>query len=356
MALECGIAAHLVCERTLPAKTPADYHPPFPAYVARFPADLKDLVMAVMGAQHNNGKPSELNIARSKLTSFLDKGPVHCRPEYQQPSSLTDSSGAFNEVVVAYWRSKAHYNEWSAASGFDRWWQGLDPHNEDHGWFLEVFFPPVDRFETVFSNNVVPEGAAHMRECVSGEIQEHVYWGSMRDRLPIAQTDTIEGVKADFHGGHGEDSTSKRIRVAGRRNLAVIRSGQDWSNTTLVERTLYLDTMHPVLIRGMNFLSDHGDEVGCISCRFMDVLDSQGGSGTEKTFGLAYFDDLSSLEGWSKHHQTHLDIFGGFLKYASKLQGDVSLRLFHEVLVLEADQQYLEYVGCHNETGMLAAQ
>ncbi|KAK4977797.1 hypothetical protein LTR42_002172 [Elasticomyces elasticus] len=341
MALECGIAAHLVCERTLPAKTPADYHPPFPAYVARFPADLKDLVMAVMGAQHNNGKPSELNIARSKLTSFLDKGPVHCRPEYQQPSSLTDSSGAFNEVVVAYWRSKAHYNEWSAASGFDRWWQGLDPHNEDHGWFLEVFFPPVDRFETVFSNNVVPEGAAHMRECVSGEIQEHVYWGSMRDRLPIAQTDTIEGVKADFHGGHGEDSTSKRIRVAGRRNLAVIRSGQDWSNTTLVERTLYLDTMHPVLIRGMNFLSDHGDE---------------GGSGTEKTFGLAYFDDLSSLEGWSKHHQTHLDIFGGFLKYASKLQGDVSLRLFHEVLVLEADQQYLEYVGCHNETGMLAAQ
>ncbi|TKA67830.1 hypothetical protein B0A55_09196, partial [Friedmanniomyces simplex] len=68
---------------------------------------------------------------------------------------------------------------------------------------------------------------------------------------------------------------------------------------------------------------------------------------TDKTFGLAYFDDLSSLEGWSKHHKTHLDIFGGFLKYAGELQGNVSLRLFHEVLVLEPEQQFFEYVGCH---------
>jgi hypothetical protein len=32
------------------------------------------------------------------------------------------------------------------------------------------------------------------------------------------------------------------------------------------------------------------------------------------------------------------------------------LRLFHEVYVLEPDQQSFEYIGCHAETGMLNAR
>jgi hypothetical protein len=148
----------------------------------------------------------------------------------------------------------------------------------------------------------------------------------------------------------------KRIKVPGRRNLAVIRSGQDWSNTLPHERTLYLETMHPVLIKGMAFLRDSGHDVGCYSCRLMDVLDTQNMQpGTEKTFGLAYFDDLASLEGWSKDHQTHLNIFGRFLNYAKELQGKVSLRLFHEVLILGVEQQEFEYVACHGGTGMLVS-
>jgi hypothetical protein len=43
------------------------------------------------------------------------------------------------------------------------------------GWFKEVFSPSIDRFETIFSENTVPEGAAQMRESISGPVQEHVY-------------------------------------------------------------------------------------------------------------------------------------------------------------------------------------
>jgi hypothetical protein len=68
-----------------------------------------------------------------------------------------------------------------------------------------------------------------------------------------------------------------------------------------------------------------------------------------------YFDDLSSLERWSKSHQTHIDIFGGVLRYAKKLDNVLGLRLFHEVLVLEPSQQFFEYVGCHGETSMLGS-
>ena len=112
--------------------------------------------------------------------------------------------------------------------------------------------------------------------------------------------------------------------------------------------------MHPVLIDGMNFLRDHGDEVGCYSCRFMEIVNPETDKADkDRTFGLAYFDDLESLERWCKEHPTHLAIFNGFHRYAGKLKGNVTLRVFHEVMVLEPEQQVFEYVGCHAGTGML---
>lgn len=208
----------------------------------------------------------------------------------------------------------------------------------------------------------------------------------MRDRMAAAQTDPLIGEKAFPNSSSSSspeladkkktkiiDTRSQRIHIPGRPNLAMIRSGQDWSNTTPHERSLYLDTMHPVLTKGMTFLRDHGSEVGCISNRFMtctrinpssSIITSQNNTTTptttcttttttDRTFGLAYFDDLTSLEGWSKQHRTHLDIFARFLSYAAELQNQVSLRLFHEVMVLKPEQQVFEYVGCHDGTGML---
>ena len=179
--------------------------------------------------------------------------------------------------------------------------------------------------------------------------------GSMRDRLPASQTDELVGTKHRVRKPvAGENTSDRRVRIPGLQNLCIIRSGQDWSNTWPEERTLYLDTMHPVLVRGMDFLRDKGQGIGCYDCRMMSVLSNDTGkSDTDRTFGLAYFDDMADLEKWSKEHETHLNIFNGFLEYAAKLQGNVSLRLFHEVLVLEPDQQDLEYVGCHADTGML---
>lgn len=206
----------------------------------------------------------------------------------------------------------------------------------------------------------------------------------MRDRMAAAQTDPLIGEKAFPNNSSSPeladkkekqkiiDTRSQRIHIPGRPNLAMIRSGQDWSNTTPHERSLYLDTMHPVLTKGMTFLRDHGSEVGCISNRFMTCTPKTPSSSitsqnntttttctttttttTDRTFGLAYFDDLTSLEGWSKQHRTHLDIFARFLSYAAELQNQVSLRLFHEVMVLKPEQQFFEYVGCHDGTGML---
>lgn len=210
----------------------------------------------------------------------------------------------------------------------------------------------------MFNTDNVREGAAHVGKCMSAPIREHCYWGSMRDRIPLSQTDGLEGEKLSPEERHTTVATTGRVVIPGRKNLAVIRSGQDWLSTTPEERKLYLETMHPVLVKGMDFLQDSGEEVGCYSCRFMEIVDAKTAKpdGIDRTFGLAYFDELASLEKWCKEHPTHLAIFGGFFQYVKTLENNVTLRVFHEVIVLQPEQQYFEYIGCHSGTGMLATR
>jgi hypothetical protein len=355
VVLEPAIPEHLTTERTQPSNLPQNYQPPFPAYAARFPRSSKGLVMAVVGFQKKD-EVSHSDEDRKKLVSFMSQELGDLTPQHWDLATVFDKEGYHNTTAIAYWKSVSEHNAWIEKSGFGAFWKDLKP-TGGIGWFMEVFSPSMDRLETVFSDNDVPEGIAHMRESISGPLQEHVYWGSMRDRLPVSQTDTLVGDRMSLSKGDKvSDSESKRVRVAGRNNLTMIRSGQDWSNTNSHERELYLKTMHPVLIKGMEFLTHEGSAVGCFSNRFMEVVNIDGSSEpTDKTFGLGYFDDIASLEGWSKQHKTHLDIFGRFIQYAAELQNNVQLRLFHEVMVLQPEQQFFEYVGCHPGTGMLAS-
>ena len=312
--------------------------------------------MAIMGAQYMSVSVND-GVGIATIKRFVSEAPESVRPSFWEVVSVVDKNLAFNIAVIAYWPSTQVHKQWEEQSGFKAWWDGLTPGNQGHGWYQEVFSPTLDRFETVFSNNAAPEGAANMQEKISGEMLEHAYWGSMRDRLGVAQDDQLPGEKwgSTANGTHSHgNTTSSRVRVPGKKNLTVIRSGQDWSGTLPEERKLYLETMHPVLIKGMNFLRDEGREVGCYSMNLWDVVDPKTyDASLERTYGLGFFDDLSSLEYWSKSHQTHINIFGGFLMYAKKLENNISLRLFHEILVLQPSQQFFEYIGCHDQTGML---
>lgn len=76
-----------------------------------------------------------------------------------------------------------------------------------------------------------------MSEQLSGLIREHVYWGSMRNRLPVSQADELVGEQASAPKREHEVASRKaRVKVRGKQNLCVIRSGQDWSKTSPEER------------------------------------------------------------------------------------------------------------------------
>jgi aldoxime dehydratase len=180
-------------------------------------------------------------------------------------------------------------------------------------------------------------------------VREHAYWGGMRDRIPLSQTDAMTA-----SGAPKADGTDGHVRVVPHDNLCLIRSGQDWSDTDDAERKMYLDDVEPVLREGMNFLRDDGLSCGCFANRYMMVLGPDG-KPVEKSFGMSWWKSLDALERWSESHPTHVAIFGAAMKYLMKLGPAAKLRLYHEVTVATAEEQYFEYRNCHPKTGMLRA-
>jgi len=207
----------------------------------------------------------------------------------------------------------------------------------------------VNDYETLFSSLGRPEGVAVIADGMSSEVLEHAYWGGMRDRIPLSQTNEMAPAGAPAVVREG-----RCLRVKPHENICLIRSGQDWSDTDTAERKMYLEDVEPVLREGMAFLRDEGLAIGCFANRYMTVLDDNG-QPTEKSYGMSWWKSLAALERWAESHPTHVSIFGAAMKYLSTLGPAAKLRLYHEVTVARAGDQFFEYLDCHPGTGMLKA-
>jgi len=324
---------------------PEDFEAPYPAWMARFDEAAPPLVMAYFGVQQLALLPPD---ALAPVKKMLE---AHPAPPYWLEAQCHDGAGYDTRIIIAYWRDAQTFSTWRNSSGFNAWWADAAREHEPVGRFLEVVAPPLERLEVAYSPPHRPEGAANLQSRVSASpVAEHAYWGSARDRIPASQTDPLDG---------GADRLVRtrrgaRVRVDPGRNVCMIRSGQDWTDTRGAERDIYLNRVRPRLIEGMTYLRDEGLPIGCFSCRFMQLLDGAG-AGTERSFGQAIFRSLADLEDWAQHHPTHLAIFGTFMREMAPLGDAMQLRLWHEVMVLPSEAQSFEYINCHDRTGLLAA-
>jgi len=340
--MESAIPEHLRITRSRHRRVPDDYAPPYPSFVARHKPKVACVVMAYFGLQYQGEAPLAAAAAlRDIAARFADaQGPAHWdRAQY------LDQAGYSNVVSVAYWDDVAKFDAWFDAAR-EAWTGGRA---DGIGRYIEVLRPAVARYETLFSSPDRAEGVAVIAEGMSGEVQEHAYWGGMRDRIPLSQTDEMAP-----GGKPALKRDGPRLRVVPQDNLCLIRSGQDWSDTDAAERKLYLEQVEPVLREGMDFLRDDGLRIGCYANRYMRVLGPDGRP-TEKSYGQSWWHSLAALERWAESHPTHVRIFGAAMRYLSTLGPAAKLRLYHEVTVAAAAEQLFEYRDCHARTGMLAA-
>ena len=342
--MESAIPPHLEVKRTRHRRVPDDYQPPYPSFVARHRPAVERVVMAYFGAQHQGDAPPAGDTALDWVAAmFATPG----GPKRWDRAEYRDEAGYSNVISVAYWDDQKTFDAWfpSVRDG----WTGGKRDFAGVGTFVEVLSPSVNDYETLFSSLGRPEGVATLADGLSGEVMEHAYWGGMRDRIPNSQASALAPAGSPSLLRDGD-----RWRVKPHENICLIRSGQDWSDTESSERKMYLDDVEPVLREGMEFLRDEGRSIGCFANRYMIVLDRDG-KPTEKSYGMSWWKSLAALERWAESHPTHVRIFGAAMKYLSTLGPAAKLRLYHEVTVARAADQFFEYRNCHERTGMLNA-
>ncbi len=339
--MESAIPKHLQTTRGRHRRISDDFAPPYPAFVARYKPVVRQVAMAYFGVQYR-GEPS--TAATAALSQLAVRFKADCGPGHWDRARCIDGQGFTNVVSVGYWDDPAAFHSWFPLAREE--WMDEGHARDAAGYFIEVVRPSVESYETLFSSLGRSEGVAVIADEMSGPVQEHAYWGGMRDRIPLSQTG--EMVPA---GSIEIKRDGPRIRVLAHDNLCLIRSGQDWSDTDATERRMYIDDVEPVLRAGMDFLRDDGKAIGCFANRYMTVL-APSGVAIEKTYGMSWWKSLAALERWSESHPTHVRIFGAAMKYLSTLGPTAKLRLYHEVTLARSDEQFFEYLNCHDRTGM----
>ncbi|RDJ99702.1 phenylacetaldoxime dehydratase family protein [Paraburkholderia lacunae] len=344
--MESAIDKHQKCPRTLSRRVADDYQPPFPMYVARASEDLNQVVMGYFGIQYSGSekKAAALAALRHIVADFgTADGPAHFDLTHH-----TDNEGYDNLIALGYWRDPSAYQRWLASPAVAGWWASDERLADGIGYFREVVAPRAEQFETLYAFTDDFPGVGAIMDDVSGEIEEHGYWGSMRDRFPISQTDWMRP-NGDLQVVHGDPARGGRVVVRAHDNIALIRSGQDWRAAEGDERRLYLDEIEPTLRAGMDFLRDNGKDVGCYSNRYVQSIDLDGNL-LDESYNIGHWRSLDRLERWAESHPTHLRIFVTFFRVVAGLS---KLRLYHEVSVFDAQHQVYEYVNCHPQTGMM---
>jgi len=340
--MESAIPKHLTSKRTQSKSVNDDYQPPYPATVVRYSADIKNVVMAYFGVQYP--KSLEESVRLDIIKNVSNRLSSDLGAEHWDIATYEDEMESVNLIFIAYWTDPEVYQKWSRSHAFD--WLDNPFDNPSIGTFIEELIPSVHRFETLYSS-ASSEGVGSLSDKRSDEIQEHAYWGAMRDRIPLSQTDPLTSDGSLMTIKIGEIST-----VIPQQNLCLIRSGQDWSSTDSEQRAMYLNDVEPVLQKGMDFLQHEGQTIDCYANRFMRVLDRNGNI-TDKSFGMSWWKNVAALEKWSKSHPTHVAIFGAAMKYLNKYTSQAQLKLYHEVTVADKTEQRFEYYNCHSKTGLL---
>lgn len=325
---------------------PKNWTPPYPSWSAEFPPQVREIVIGCFAAQlAGKGNGDFHRWAQAALS--LDEAPEHC-----ERASYADAQGCVNSLYVCYWTDRARYHAWAESPQVASWWDDPVRLQGPEGYWREVVFAPLNRLETLFSSED-SAGMAALAPGFTGPIREHAYWGAMRDRMPDSESDGFRnptGAELAYQPSVG--SKAKRVRIRPPENLCLIRSAQNWTQCEGEELAIYQRDVHPTLIEGMNYIRDNPLDSGCISCRFMDEL-TKDGRPQNKTFGLAYFLTMAHLEAWAKHHPSHLAIFRSFHQMVRKLEFQVDLKLWHEVIVLPQGPHVFEYLNCHEKTGLL---
>jgi len=335
--------------RVHPLRKPKGFEPAVQRWSVAVPAKYDRYQVVFLGIQASRAD----DIAASPFRSWIEGAFARTDgPIAQDNARHVDEAGLTNHIVAAYWLDAAAFASWSACDAVAGFWD--DPARRDGscGYFRESMMVPVERQETIYWQDF-PAALSRSNEVSIYPTPYCGYYGAMRDRLPIAASDSLESplppqlARITGHAGKGE-----RLRVRPPKNFAVIRSGVYWGGCDDEQRDDFMQNLRAPLENGMQFLRGNAAETGCCSLRYQQTCDPAGSFALE-THALGYFLSLPHLENWAERHESHHAIFSSAIARYRKYGAANQLRTWHEVYVLPEDGGVFDYINCTPTTGLL---
>lgn len=325
----------------MPKNRPEGHKVPYEAFLAVFPADLKQIGYAQLGIQQPLAEAGrEIEVLEKLLQTETP-------PDLVERGSGTRAAGTEDVMFFCYWRDTGRFKQWQQAMSAPGGWL----HGAGHtGRWLEGGVIDLNRTETLYSHKERHTGYSIFLEGVKPS-DLHGYWGAARDRLAASEHDDFAmdaGIVMERKAGKGNGAV---VEVTLPNNLCLIRTTQDWRHADEWERELFGKVM-PSLRRGTEFLDTRPAESGCFGALFVTEQDQQW-KALEKTCVVAFFRCLRDLETWTRDHPTHHAIFNAANKMMERLNGRTDLDLWHEVSIFPKGTFRAFYSKCRPETGLL---
>lgn len=323
-----------------------DTEPRFEMWSTTYPKGVTEVVFAEFGTQA--ASLDEANAAIEEMIGLFELGE---RPTVLDRGQYVDAAGYANATLMAYWFAPDAYERWAAQDAVVEFWNSR-PETGPVGYYRETAGIPRDHIETLYTPHDPKEydtpGIAQHVDV--GPTKVHDYWGSARDRITASETDELDGELFEYTPT-SQETRGKRIAVTVPGNVCLIRTAQDWHNSTVFKGD-YFANVGPVKDAGVDYLATH-PETGCLQTRNI-AEQALTGEVIERSCTVGWFLSLEHLMTWSRAHRSHLEIYGAFFEMMQGKDGQpMDMSLWHEVSVIPKGKGASEYVNCHNRTGFL---
>lgn len=313
---------------------PEGHWPDFTTYFLRYPAGMRTVARVVIGA---SGPRAGEFLGRAIAAMQGDHAPL----TLERGRVMVPADPA-TQILFAYWDDLAAHERWAASPAVEALFSEVE---DGPPRWRETALLPLTHTEAHFSQQTRETGLGRVPGTHHAFCPIVGYWGSGRDRIPIAAEDPLDPGPVESGALAAEEAL---LTLTGPANLCTIRTSQDWHDAPADHIDWYVEEVEPVLRAGVEHLYAHPGDSGCLSVRYIRETDLDGAD-LDRTCVLAEFRSLGDLETWARDHPTHHAIFEVAMKLVRRFGEDLGIRLFHEVSVLPAGSFEARYVGCGEE-------
>ena len=249
------------------------------------------------------------------------------------------------------------YGKWLRRPEVASWWEGL-PLSGELGYWREVLSPDADRFGFLGFGLNERRRVGCIHAVRSKPSEKWGYWGGYRDRFAASKMDTFEPASEVINEPVNDRVTrGKKITVQLPRNVCFVREGAETTYITDPrEREGWNTKVKPVFGKWIAYLRDNPTLSGAICLRDTIEQDLDTGADYEKHNTLIYFVSLRHMERAARTQPSHAALYNTYMGMMTELAAasiTPEFVIWAEAHILSRESALIEYVNCHNRTGLM---